>query len=136
MIILKALKIGAGKRFFRLFSYIYIQHSPNVNIENVDEIISIMNNLDLSIYEKKDVNFINKAIIDFNENKDIIHNNMDIIDLNMVETPYLFNIICLMNELFSDKKTFNKNEVLAMLKLDRFDGIGSEETDKIMKKKQ
>lgn len=127
--------VGWGwKKIFRLFCYIYIQNSTNVNIENVDDLILLLNNLDMTDYELKDEKFVNKAIVTFNDNKDLIHNNMDIIDLNMLETPYIFDIMNQINSILMEKKTFNKNEVLNMLKLDRFGGRSSEEYKKIVEK--
>lgn len=131
---IKGVKNYGWKKVFRIFCYLYLNYSVQVNIENIFIMIDLLKKIDSNEYDKKEKKFLFKAIEILEANKDTIHKNMSIIDLNMLETPYIFNIMQQIDDILTKKKTFSRQEILNMLKLERFGDRSDFEYQEVVKK--
>lgn len=135
---IKGVERWGWKKTIKLFTYLYKYYNNKIEVNNVNELISLVNDLIYGDYKftKKDISFLETSLKMLKENSKLIDNNHSIIDLTRIETPFIFQIMSLIKrELFENNIKFNRQEFIKLLKLERFkDNIDNTEYEQIKAK--
>ena len=116
----------------KIFSIFELLHKKYSNEYIVETIYSLIDNLKKTVENDKGLKKkFEKIITILNENVKLIHNNMFVIDMNLIETPFLFQIN---QEIKKSLTTFSKSKfhrriILDLLKLNYKDDLDTDDEE-------